>query len=129
MRRTSSGWMPRAIAATIMVLIAGGGALALKAAIDAQRPKGTDEDQIQQMLVEAPAAAMRRDAGTVCKYVSSNYQDSNGFNDARLKYEIHSYLGRHGGIQVDIPHDSIQVAIAPDGRTGNVKFEMNVSAE
>src|SRR5688500_13647760 len=108
--------------ALVAVAVAAGTALAIKMAVDARRPKGSDTVQIQMMLLEGEKAAERRDAAGVGQYISPNYRDNIGLRDATVRYQIRDYLRRYRTVDITIPTESIQISLAPDGKTGSVAF-------
>ena len=110
------------IAGLIAAALLGAAAFGVMRAVDAQRPKGTDTEQLLRMLAQGEAAAERRDAPSVCRLISENYSDSLGFSDSSVKYNIRSYIQEHRTIELTIPREKIQVRISPDGKTGNVDF-------
>jgi len=105
------------------------GALAVIRAVDAQRPKGTDPQQIQALLLKAETASEQRNSAALGRLISENYQDSLGMTETQMRYQIADYLRNHRSIDVDIPANSIQVQLAPGGRTGSVRFHARVSAQ
>jgi hypothetical protein len=119
----------KVIGAWVGVLALAGAALGVKLAVDAQRPRGTDQQQLQQMLFQGEQAAERRDPAGINRLISSDYSDSIGMSDTSMKYQINRYLRRQQSVQVAIPLESIQTEIAPDGRTGTVRFQVNVVAQ
>lgn len=103
--------------------------LALIRAVDAQRPKGTDQQQIQALLLKAETASEQRSASTLGALISENYQDSLGMTETQMRYQIADYFRNHRSINVDIPSNTIQVQLAPGGLTGTVRFHARVSAQ
>lgn len=113
----------RAIVLGAVVLAAS--ALGVKAAVDAKRPQGTDVEQIQRMLVEGEQAAERGDAGAIHRFISADYEDELGMRDTQLKYQINRYLRERQGLEITIPSQSVQVEVAPDGRTATCAFVLD----
>ena len=69
--------------------------LGIYAGVIAQRPKGTDVEQLQRM-VEAGVAAIYQggDPAPIQHYISNDYRDGE-FTAPTLKREIASYVRRH----------------------------------
>lgn len=111
-----------------LVLLLGAGA-GVKAAVDAQRPKGGDVRQVSTLLYECERAAERRNARGVNRYISEGYQDAVGLNDSQLKYQIGDFLRRHQSVDVDIPSRSVQIDVAPDGRTATLTFHLTLAVD
>lgn len=116
-----------AIVGSVVLLLLGGG-LWVQRAVDAQRPQGSDEEQLRRMLYEGERAAEQRNAAGVNRFLSEDYRDGLGMSDSSLKYQIRQYLSRRRAIDVVIPSERVQVYIAPDGATGTVTFPMAVLA-
>lgn len=104
-------------------------ALAVVRAVDAQRPKGTDPQQIQALLLRGETAAEQRNSAALNKLISDNYRDSLGMTETQMRYQIMDYLRSHRSIDVEIPANSVQVQVAPDGRTGTLRFHARVTAQ
>lgn len=113
------------IAATALALL-GGGSLWVMRAVDAQRPKGSDEEQLRRLLYIGETAAEQHNSVAINRLISEDYRDSLGMSDTSLKYQIREYLSQRRAIDVLIPSESVQVYIAPDGKTGTVTFPMTV---
>jgi hypothetical protein len=117
------------IIALVILAVLAGGALGVKRAVDAQRPSGTDDDQLREILYEGERAAERLDAGGIVHYISPNYQDNLGMNAARMNYQIRRYLSQRKSLDVTIPAESVHTQIAPDGKTGAVSFHVQVNSQ
>ncbi len=118
--------MRNALIAGSVVLFVLGGGLWVKRAVDAQRPQGSDEEQLRRMLYEGERAAEQRNAAGVNKFLSEDYRDGLGMSDSSLKYQIREYLSRRSNLDVVIPSERVQVYIAPDGATGTVTFPLAI---
>lgn len=110
------------------VVVLAGSALGVKAAVDAKRPHGTDVDQLQTMLLQGEQAAEKGDAAGVQRFISPEYRDDLGLKDTQLKYQISRYLRENPGLELTIPSDSIQVSVAPDGKTATVDFTVSAAS-
>src|SRR5690349_1911057 len=97
----------------------------IRAAVEAQRPKGSDEEQIRRMLYEGERAAEQRNAGGVSHFISADYDDGT-LRAAQVRYEIGRYLQSEQSLEITIPSESVQPVIDPGGRTGTVMFRMSV---
>lgn len=104
-------------------------ALAVIRAVDAQRPKGSDQQQIQALLLKGETAAEQRNSGALNRLISDNYRDSLGMTETQIRYQIIDYLRNHRSIDVEIPANSVQVQLAPDQRTGTLRFHARVTAQ
>ncbi|MFN3648739.1 MAG: hypothetical protein ACK47B_04085 [Armatimonadota bacterium] len=104
-----------------LVLVAGGG-FALWRSVEAQRPKGSDAEQIRAMLAEGERATERLDAAGLGRFISDDYRDNLGLSDTSVKYQIRRYFREHDAIEVEIPEQSIEVNVSPNSDTGSVSF-------
>ena len=116
----------RAVVLGVVILAAG--ALGVKAAVDAKRPRGTDVQQIQMMLFNGEQAAERGDAATLHRFISPDYEDEIGMRDTQVKYQISRYLRERRGLEITIPSQSVQIEVAPDGRTATCSFLVNATS-
>lgn len=114
--------------AVLALVVLAAGALGVKAAVDAKRPRGTDVEQIRRMLFEGESAAERGDAATIHRFISPDYEDELGMRDTQLKYQVSRYLRERRGLEITIPSQSVQIAVAPDGRTATCSFQVNATA-
>jgi hypothetical protein len=118
----------RVVVALLVVLVLAVGGFSLLRAVDAQRPKGTDAEQIQDMLYQGERAAERRDASAVSRLVSKDYNDGM-FNAARARYAIGDYLRRQRSIDITIPSESVSFQPGPGGKTGVVRFRLLLNGQ
>lgn len=119
----------KVVGGLVGLILVAGGALGLKMAVDAQRPKGSDQEQIQTMLMDGEKAAKRKDAAGINRFISRDYSDGLGMTDTSLKYQVNDYLRRKSSFDITVPLESTQVMINPDGRTGTAQFIVRVNAE
>jgi hypothetical protein len=115
----------RGIAAVAAILALAAGSLGVKMAVDAQRPTGTDEEQIRRLLVEGESAVERRDAAGVNRLISENYRDGMGFSDTSVKYQIKDYLRGKRAIEVQIPSESVDVRVDAPSKTATARFHVS----
>jgi hypothetical protein len=113
----------------LALLLAGGAALGIKLAVDAQRPKGTDAEQIQWMLYHAERAAERLQPAPLQKLIAKEYSDALGANGPRMRLEIMHYLRQQTSLEVEIPAEAIRIEVAPDGRTATAGFPIRVTTQ
>jgi hypothetical protein len=113
------------VAGALLLLI---GILWLVRAVDAQRPHGSDADQIRALVAEGGRAAMRRDPPALQRLVSANYKDSFGVNAETARRQAAAIVGRARHVTVDIPGQSLQVSVDPDGRHGTAIFPIRFEA-
>src|SRR5687768_9972802 len=59
----------RGMVAVLVLVLLAAGALGVKLAVDGQRPKGTDIQQIREMLRQGEAAAERGQASGIAKFI------------------------------------------------------------
>lgn len=111
------------------LVLLGGAALWVWRAVEAQRPTGTDEQQIRMMLLEGERAAERLDAAALGRLISEDYRDNMGLSDTSVRYEIRRYLKEQQTLEVDIPSESIQVNVQPDGQQASVTFQARVTRQ
>jgi hypothetical protein len=114
------------ILAALAVVLAGGAALGVKLAVDAQRSKGTDAEQIQWMLYHAERAAEKLQPAPLQKLIAKDYSDALGASGSRMRLEIMHYLRQQTSLEVEIPAEAIQIQVAPDGRTATASFPIRV---
>jgi hypothetical protein len=103
-------------------------ALAVKRAVDARRPQGTDAEQIRQLLYDGERAAERRDSATLNRLISQDYDDGY-FNAARVRYTITDYLRRQQAVEITVPSELIVVDVAPDGRAATARFRVQFARQ
>ena len=115
----------RGIAALAAILALAAGALGVKTAVDAQRPQGTDEEQIARILVEGERAVEQRDAAGVNRFISENYRDNLGFSDTSVKFQIKDYLRSKRAIEITIPSSSVEIRVDPPSRTATARFRVS----
>ena len=118
----------RVVVALVVILLLAIGGFSLLRAVDAQRPKGTDTEQIQMMLFQGEQAAESRNAGAVNRMLSKDYNDGL-FNAERARYAIADYLRNHRSIDITIPSESVSFQPGPDGKTGVVRFRLMVNGQ
>ncbi len=114
----------RVVGLLVAVMLLAGGGLWVKRTLDAARPKGSDDAQIRQMLFDGEAAAERREPTGVSKFLSEDYRDGLGLSDSSMRFQIGRYLREHKEISLNIPSQSIQIQLDPEGRTGSVSFTL-----
>lgn len=110
------------------LVVFAGSALGVRAAVDAQRPHGSDVQQLQEMLRDGERAAEQGNAGAIHRFISPHYQDDIGLKDTQIKYQINRYLRDHRGMELTIPSASVQVQVAPDGKTASMDFSVSMSS-
>src|ERR1700761_2832991 len=89
----------------VAIIVIASAALGVKLAVDAQRPQGTDSEQLQAMLFQGEKAAKRKDAPGITRYISRDYSDSLGMTDTSLKYEIGRFLNRRANFDISVPSE------------------------
>lgn len=115
---------PKLIAGGVVVLAVVLAALWVLRAVEAQRPKGTDEDQIRTLLMEAEAAAERGDSAGLTRYISESYRDNIGFSETSVKWQIRDYMRRFRFQEIVIPAEAIRVNVLPDGLRATAQFPL-----
>jgi hypothetical protein len=118
----------RVVIALVVILLLAIGGFSLLRAVDAQRPKGTDAEQIQTMLFEGERAAERRDVGAVSRMLSKEYNDGL-FNADRARYAIGDYLRRQRSLDITIPTESVVFEPGADGKTGTVRLTLLLNGQ
>src|SRR5205809_1133546 len=104
----------RLVVALVVVLLLAVGGFSLLRAVEAQRPKGSDAEQIQAMLFEGERAAEQHKAATLGRLISKNYNDG-FFNADRARYAIGDFLRRQRSIDITIPAESVNFQPDADG--------------
>lgn len=118
----------RGVIAAVIVLALVLAGVGTKMALDAARPKGTDQEQIARMLVQGQAAVERKDVPGVTRFISEDYRDGLGFSASSVKYQIGDYLRRKGALQLNIPSRSVEIIVSPDGQTASARFHVSAIA-
>ena len=95
-------------------------------AVDVQRPKGSDENQIRALIAACDKAAARRGAGTINHFLSNEYKDSFGFRADQARVEIARVLGSARQVRIYIPLNSEAVIVEPDGRHAVARFDLQL---
>ena len=109
------------IAAVVLVAL-----LWLLRAVDAQRPIGSDTDQIRSLIAVCDKAAMRRDAATIGRYISKDYKDGFGLRADQARAEIGRILGSAREVRANIPLNSELSTVGPDRRQADASFELHL---
>src|SRR5687768_9216594 len=115
-------WWVLGLAASMVAVTFG-----VKAAIDGKRPKGTNTEQIMQMLYEGERAAERRSASGISKYLAETYEDSLGNNKDRMRYIIRDGITRYRGLNVNLT--DIQIQMDPGDETATASFQVHFNGE
>jgi len=116
------------ILAAVLTGLVGTG-LIVKLAVDAKRPKGSDDRQIRMMLYDAERAAEQKSVSGIAKYISEDYRDGLDMNAPRLKYAIRDWMRLRNAVEVTIPTESIRVQIEPDGKAALVQFHLSLGTD
>ncbi|MBM3459808.1 MAG: hypothetical protein FJX77_14910 [Armatimonadetes bacterium] len=119
----------KVILVSLAVLVALGGGFWVKSAVDAQRPTGTDTEQLRTLLLSAERAAERRDPAGVVRWISEDYRDEIGLSGRAARYQVQNYLRSHRVQEVTIPSQGIQVQLAPDRRSARMSFPLLLDLE
>ncbi|MCC2670412.1 MAG: hypothetical protein K0Q72_2883 [Armatimonadetes bacterium] len=127
LEESTMNWKLMAVMGALLGLALG--ALVVKRAVDAQRPRGNDTEQIQSLLLKGETAAEQRNSQALGKLISDDYRDGLGMTETQMRYQISDYLRSHRAIDVDMPGNAIQVEVRPDGRSAQAKFHARVSTQ
>src|SRR5262249_60247462 len=76
-------------------------------AVDAQRPKGSDDTQIRMLIANGAAAAMRRDPASMGQLIANDYKDNYGFRAPALRQQIARVLREAPPADGAIPGDQV----------------------
>jgi hypothetical protein len=112
--------------AAALILLAG--IVWLVRAVDAQRPRGSDADQIRALVSRGLKAAERRDATTLGQLVSNDYKDSFGFRAETVRRQASAIIGRARQVTISVPGDQEVIQVEPGGRQGSVIFPIGFQA-
>lgn len=112
----------------VVGLLVGGGALWLLRAVDAQRPKGSDQAQIRALIAEGARSAMQRDASGIGRLVSNDYKDGHGFRAPVIRQQTARILNQSRTVKVYIPANSIAITVNPDGKHASAQFLLQFQA-
>jgi hypothetical protein len=102
-------------------------AFGVKAAVDGKRPRGTNTEQIMQMLYDGERAAERRSASGVSKYLAESYEDSLGNNKDRMRYLIRDGITRYRGLDVSLT--DVQIQIDPGDQSAMATFQVRFNGQ
>lgn len=114
------------LAVGIAVVMAGAWIWLLRA-VDAQRPKGSDTDQIRAVIARGARAAQRRDAATLRKLISDDWNGL-GLRAPQVRQQIGSVLARAQEVRVYIPDNTLRVTVDPDHRGAHAAFSLEFQA-
>jgi hypothetical protein len=122
--------MNRAMIGTLAAILGvASAALWVKLAVDAQRPRGSDVQQLRQMLTDGEKYAEQRNAPALGRFISDNYRDNLGMSDSALRYEMNNWFRQHRAVEVTIPSEAVQITLSPDGKTGAVTFPVSLGLQ
>jgi hypothetical protein len=99
--------------------------LGVKAAVDGKRPKGTNTEQIMQMLYDGERAAERRSASGISKYLAESYEDGLGNNKDRMRYIIRDGITRYRGLDVKLSDVNVQIDPGEQSATATFQVQFN----
>jgi hypothetical protein len=119
----------RAVQASVLALVLAVAVLGVIRAVEARRPKGTDVQQIQRMLMDGERAAEQRSTGGIARFISKDYHDNLGMSDTSLIYQINTYMRRQRMIDINIPSESIKVNVSPDGKTATADCRVQMATQ
>ena len=114
-----------AIAAATLVVICGA-AMGVRALVEAQRPRGTDTEQLMQMLFDGERAAERRSTQGVTRFLARDYRDSLGNNKDRMRLLVRDAILRFQGMDVIVEEPRID--LDEGSASGTVAFQVRVVA-
>jgi hypothetical protein len=113
------------LAAVLLLLV---GALWLLRAVENQRPRGTDAQQITALVASGARAAQARDPDALRRLVSNEYRDENGFRADAVRLQIGRVLGQAQQVRAYVPANSIVVQLEPDGQHATASFQIQFEA-
>lgn len=114
-----------AVAGVVLLAV---GVIWLLRAVEAQRARGSDEEQIRHAIVAAAKAAERRDDATITRMISDDYKDSNGFRVDVARGQVRRVLREAREVTAYIPADSLSVTVDPDRRNASASFQVRFHA-
>jgi len=114
------------IGVVLVVLLAGG--TWLWRAIENQRPKGSDEDQIRSVIASGVRAANRRNPGGVTRLISDRWEGF-GMRADQMRPAVARFLQESGKTRVFIPSNSIAIQVQPAGSAAQASFKLQFLAE
>src|SRR5213592_1795935 len=91
-------------------------------AVNAQRPKGTDAEQIHALIAACDKAASRRDSAAINRYISNEYKDGFGFRADQARLEVGRVLGSARQVQIFIPLSSERIVVEPGAHRASAGF-------
>ena len=109
-----------------VVGLAGLGLLALWRSAEAQRPQGSDDQQIRTLFASAARAATERKAGQALRWLSADYSDSNGIKATIARYEVSRLINNAKQIDVYVPVREVEVQVS--GNTASAVVPITVTA-
>ena len=115
------------IVALVGVLLLGGVVWLLRA-VEAQRPHGSDEVQIRNLIALGARAAMKRDAETIRRLISDQYRDRLGLRAEQVRFQATRVLNENRQVTVYIPSERIEITVEPDHKHARARFDVQLQA-
>ena len=115
-------WWVLGLAASMVAV-----AFGVKAAVDGQRPRGTNTQQIMDMLYNGERAAERRSASGVSKYLAETYEDGLGNNKDRMRLLIRDGITRYRGLEVTL--NNVEIQIDPGEQSATASFQVQFNGD
>lgn len=114
------------VGVVLIALLSGG--IWLWRAIENQRPKGSDEDQIRSLIATGGRAANRKDPGTVNTLISDQWEGF-GMRADQMRPMVARFLKESGRTRAYIPSNSIAIEVEPEGQKAKASFKLQFQGE
>jgi hypothetical protein len=92
----------------------------------AQRPKGSNAEQIQALLARGERAVETRRVSEAIALISRSYRDDAGLRYASLRLLAQRQLSRAPSLEVTLPSRSLRIAVGPDGKHATAQAQVIV---
>jgi hypothetical protein len=100
----------------LVVLLALAAVAALYWSSLAQRPKGTDMEQVRLLMVRGEQALEQRHLSEAMALVSRQYQDNEGLRFDQLRALVGNQLRQAERVDINIPARSLSIEMSRDGQ-------------
>jgi hypothetical protein len=114
---------------TRMLALLGLAALAaLYVASLAQRPKGSDQQQIRELMVRGERALEQRSRSAAMALVAREYQDTEGWRFGTLRAFLARVLPQTETVAINVPSRFVRIDVERDGRHATVQARADLHA-
>src|SRR5262249_10286109 len=94
----------------------------------AQRPKGSDLEQLHMVMVQGERALEERHISEAMAFVSNEYHDSQGRRRATLGALVGRQLREAQTLDINVPARMLHIDVVPGGNRATVRAHVDVHA-